>query len=366
MTKKRPSAHLDSISPNLDLAPRHSLIRPRPGIAPVKLLPRVDVNSRLGAVAHQTRIRNMVLDHPPSQNDHTRPLGPYRQRIDLANILDNIHPQLRRRRLERVKVQHIPQTPIRQRRAEHRDVVLPRPVVHRPLVVDLLAQPVNHLARRPAELGVGPARRLLLGEHRVEDRHHPVLEGAVVGVGHDEVADAVEALGAQGGAGGVEGGEVGRPEAFDQVFFDAAGRGDDGRDVPVLDEVAEGAAEAGGDEVGGVAEEDGGFFVGGWVSPGALGGVSVWWGGEGRLWCEADHVVDDADGLAHGRGLEAHVLHALVEVVDGDGPAGELVEVELLDLLGVGRHLDRLDEDGLGGGRGGLFMGLGCHFEMVV
>lgn len=56
------------------------------------------------------------------------------------------------------------------------------------------------------------------------------------------------------------------------------------------------------------------------------------------------------------------MLHALVEVVDGDGPAGEPVEVELLDLLGVGRHLDRLDQDGLGGGRGGLFMGLGCHF----
>lgn len=276
MTKKRPSSHLDGISPNLDLAPRHSLIGPRPSITPVKLLPRVDVNSRLGPVAHQARIRNMVLDHAAPQNDHTRTLGPHRQRIDLANILDNIHPQLRRRRLERVKVQHIPQTPIRQRRAEHGDIILPRPVIHRPLVVDLPPQPVNDLARRPAKLGVRPPRRLLLGEHRVEDRHHPVLEGAVVGVGHDEIADAVEALGAQRGAGGVEGGEVGRAEALDQVFFDAAGGGDDGRDVPVLDEVAEGAAEAGGDEVGGVAEEDCGFFGRGWVSPGALGGVLVW------------------------------------------------------------------------------------------
>jgi hypothetical protein len=59
------------------------------------------------------------------------------------------------------------------------------------------------------------------------------------------------------------------------------------------------------------------------------------------------------------------VLHALVEVVDGDGPAGELVEVELLDLLGVGGHLDRLDQHRLGGGRGGMFMGLGCHVEVV-
>ena len=53
----------------------------------------------------------------------------------------------------------------------------------------------------------------------------------------------------------------------------------------------------------------------------------------GTTHCTAYHFVNDADGLAHGRRLEAHVLHALVEVVDGDGAALELVEVELLDLL---------------------------------
>lgn len=39
----------------------------------------------------------------------------------------------------------------------------------------------------------------------------------------------------------------------------------------VLCEIAEGAAQAGGDEVRRVAEEDGAFFAGGGVSPFALG-----------------------------------------------------------------------------------------------
>ena len=60
--------------------------------------------------------------------------------------------------------------------------------------------------------------------------------------------------------------------------------------MAVLDEVAEGGAEAGRDEVGGVAEEEGRF--------GAGGGVAV-----------GSHVVDDADGVSDGAGLEACVGH---------------------------------------------------------
>ncbi len=58
----------------------------------------------------------------------------------------------------------------------------------------------------------------------------------------------------------------------------------------MLDEVAEGGAEAGGDEVGGVAEEDGRFRSRFWIS-------------------ESAHVVDDADGVGDSAGLEAHVGH---------------------------------------------------------
>lgn len=53
----------------------------------------------------------------------------------------------------------------------------------------------------------------------------------------------------------------------------------------VLDEVAEGGAEAGGDEVGGVAEEDCCFgcgVCGG--APGSLGGEVSWEEGVGVVW----------------------------------------------------------------------------------
>ena len=55
----------------------------------------------------------------------------------------------------------------------------------------------------------------MLGEHGVEDGDYPVFKGAVVAVGYDEVADAVQAFFAQEAAVGAEGGEVGRREAFD-------------------------------------------------------------------------------------------------------------------------------------------------------
>lgn len=58
----------------------------------------------------------------------------------------------------------------------------------------------------------------------------------------------------------------------------------------MLDEVAQGGAEAGRDEVGCVAEEEG--------RPGAGGGVAV-----------ASHVIDDTDGVGDGAGLEACVGH---------------------------------------------------------
>lgn len=50
--------------------------------------------------------------------------------------------------------------------------------------------------------------------------------------------------------------EVGGVETFDKVFFNAARGSDDCRDVFVFDEVEDDFAEAGGDEVRSVAEED--------------------------------------------------------------------------------------------------------------
>ena len=179
---------------------------------------------------------------------------------------------------------------------------------------------------------VGFGGGFLLREHGVEDRDDPVLKGTVVAVGHDEVADAVHAFFPQVGALGAEGGKIGGGKAFDQVLFDAASRRDNGGDVAVLDEVAEGGAEARGDEVGGVAEEDGRLGAGLWVP-------------------EAAHVVNDADGVSDGAGLETHIFHVGDEFGNGDVTVRVVVEVDARDLLDVG-----------GDGGGGLEDGV-CGYD---
>ena len=236
--------YLDAVPVQLDLAPADSLVWPRARVAPVKLLRRVDVDGALGPVAHQVGVGNVVLDQPAAQDNHARPLGPHGNGVDLANVLDNVDAQLLGRRLECVEVEHVAQAAVGECGAEDGDVVLPRPVVDGPLVVDLLAQAVDDLARRPVQRLVRLLAGLLLGEHLVEQRHDPVLKGAVVAVGHDEVADAVHALLAQAGAGRREGAQVRGRQALDQVLLDTAGRRDNGRDMAVLDQVAQCFAQA--------------------------------------------------------------------------------------------------------------------------
>lgn len=56
-------------------------------------------------------------------------------------------------------------------------------------------------------------------------------------------------------------GEVRLSQTFYEVFFDAAGGGDEAGNVFVFDEVEDDFAEAGGDEIGGIAEEDVTFYL---------------------------------------------------------------------------------------------------------
>ena len=80
----------------------------------------------------------------------------------------------------------------------------------------------------------------------------------------------------------------------------------------VFDEVAECGAEAGGDEVGGEAEEDGGFGAGGGVAP-----VFLSWRLGQDLALPIDrfcknknyHVIDYSCGFCYRTGLKAHVCH---------------------------------------------------------
>ena len=107
-------------------------------------------------------------------------------------------------------------------------------------------------------------------EHGVEDGDYPVFEGAVVAVGDYEVADSVHTFGSKTGSRRGEGSEVGVSEAFDEVFFHSAGRGDDGGDMVMLNEVAECFTKSGRDQIGRVAEEYGGLRSCFWISPCSL------------------------------------------------------------------------------------------------
>ena len=224
-----------------------------------------------------------------------------------------------------MEVEHVAEGAVGEGGAEDRDAVSVGPVEDGGFVGDFGAEAGDDGAGGPDEavlwvVGgglVGFGGGFLLGEHGVEDWDDPVLKGAVVAVGHDEVADAVHAFLPQVGAVGAEGGEIGGSEAFDQIFFDAAGRRDNSGDVTVLDKVAEGGAEARGDEIGGVAEEEGRFGAGFWVT-------------------EAAHVVDDADGVGDSAGLETHIFHIGDELGNGDVAVAVVVEIDARDLLDVG------------------------------
>lgn len=126
---RRLCVHLHAVPVKPDLPPADGLVRPRPCVASIKLLRRVDVNGALGSIAHQVRVGDVVLHQSAAQYNHARPLRPYRDCVDLPDILYDIDAQLLRRRLECVKVQHVAQTTICQCWAEDGDVVFPRPVV---------------------------------------------------------------------------------------------------------------------------------------------------------------------------------------------------------------------------------------------
>ena len=106
------------------------------------------------------------------------------------------------------------------------------PIVHRLLVVDLLAETADDGAGGPD----GALRSLFL-EHLVKDGNHPVLELAVVVVGHDEVTYAVHTSLTEVCAIEVEVGEVRLAKTLDVVFFDASCGCDYTSDVLVLGQI---------------------------------------------------------------------------------------------------------------------------------
>ena len=92
-----------------------------------------------------------------------------------------------------MEIKHVSDRPVGESRTEYGDLVLGRPVVNGALVLDLLSQPLDHLRGGPNDPIL-----LLLPHHLVEDGHDPILELAIVVVGDEEVANAIDSFLAEG------------------------------------------------------------------------------------------------------------------------------------------------------------------------
>lgn len=188
------------------------------------------------------------------RNLHAGTVSSHSDIVDLLDIVHNVHAELGA--LVGVKVHHIAERAVGQRGTKHRDVVLVGPVVHRVLVVDLLAEAVDHGGGSPA----GAVGHLLVG-HGVQDGVHPVFKEAVILVGHNEVAEPVDALSAQLSAVQLEVAHVSGSQALDKVLLNAASSGHNRLHQIVLHKELDGLSHAGGDQVAGVRQEDGAFGV---------------------------------------------------------------------------------------------------------
>ena len=133
--------NLHTIRPSLDLPPTDSLIRPRAGITPIKLLGRINIHSALSPIAVQTRISNMMLDEPAAENNHPSARGAPCELVDPPDILDDVDDEPLGRALKRVEMQHVAERAVCERGTEDGDVVFGCPVEDRALVVDFLAEP---------------------------------------------------------------------------------------------------------------------------------------------------------------------------------------------------------------------------------
>ena len=132
-----------------------------------------------------------------------------------------------------------------------------RPVVYRFFVIDLFPESPDERTWRPDDSCI-----LLLGKHLVQQRHEPVLELAVVIVGHDQVSDAIHASPTKIRSVHIEIGEVRLAEAFYEVLFNPSRCCDKRRNVFMLNEVQDYLAKPRGDQIGSVTEEHAAFCPG--------------------------------------------------------------------------------------------------------
>ena len=135
-----------------------------------------------------------------------------------------------------MEVNHVTERAVSESWAKYRNVVFGSPIVHTTLIVDFVAQPLNHTAGRPCKalsVSLGWCC-VLLSSHLIQDRHHPVFKLAVVIVRHNQVADPIQTTFPEGGSIQMEAAEIRRAQTFDKVFFNTTGGSHNARHVFVL------------------------------------------------------------------------------------------------------------------------------------
>lgn len=120
---------LDRFRIHGDFTPGHGFVRTRAGIATVELLRRVDEHGVICTVTHQITVANVMLCDAAAENDYSRlsrTLYLDRLVVHRPDVRDDVNHQTRV--LVRVKIQHVSDRTVRQRRTVARDVVLRRPI----------------------------------------------------------------------------------------------------------------------------------------------------------------------------------------------------------------------------------------------
>ena len=84
-----------AILTTFELAPRHSLVRPRAAIGPVKLLAGIDVHAKIGAIAEQHSVSDLVLAHTTTKDNDAGLFRLDTNIIEATNITHDVNGQSR-------------------------------------------------------------------------------------------------------------------------------------------------------------------------------------------------------------------------------------------------------------------------------
>lgn len=83
---RRLAVHLDWFRVQPDFAPRDGFVGPRAAVRPVVLLPRVDEDGKLGAVAHKVRVADVVFHNTAADDEHPGALRVEREVVDVSYV----------------------------------------------------------------------------------------------------------------------------------------------------------------------------------------------------------------------------------------------------------------------------------------